>query len=185
MANEYIFNIFTNSNSSCGLTELESPANTKPCSLASILTDRQDLQLYMDKFFTPTDKTTRIKWLLQTSIDTGWTIVLEYSLEETYKFLNEVGTEVPLPITSIHEYNSDCRLTAVINPIANDLIVDQIMVMTHALSVHSDKELLFLIADDYHEECFSGSKDFFTKYYQTLLDKNLVDIALADQNSHH
>lgn len=130
----------------------------------------------MEKFFIPGDRTEFIIWLLQKSNDNGWTIVFEYSTDDTYSFITKIGTEVPLPVTSEHQYDSKCRLTALINITLTDKTINQIMLITHVLSVHNKKEMLFLIADDFHEECFSSSIDFYNNYQKTICDMNLADI---------
>ena len=130
----------------------------------------------MEKAFIPGDTAKFVNWLLHKSNEMGWTIVVEYSTTETYAFLKKIGTEVPLPITSRHEYSYDCKLSAIINPVINDFTIDQIMVMTDVLSIHSSKEMVFLIADDFHEECFSSSFDFYNNYRQIICDMNLADV---------
>jgi len=130
----------------------------------------------MEKFFKPGDTSKFLNWLLHKSNEMVWTIVVEYSNNDTYAFLKKIATEVPLPITSRHEYNSDCKLSAIINPVVDNFTVDQIMNITHVLSIHSSKEMLFLIADDFHEDCFSSSIDFYNNYGQTICDINLADV---------
>jgi hypothetical protein len=131
----------------------------------------------MEKYFIPANKIKFIIWLLRTSIDNDWTNVFEYSNECAYNFLKEIGTEVSLPTTSKHEYSSESKLTAIVKPLLNDNSINQLMAMTHVLSIHNEKEMMFLIADDFDDECFSSSVDFFTKYYQTIINNHLADIA--------
>ncbi len=134
----------------------------------------------MEKFFIPGDTSKFVNWLLHKANEMVWTIVVEYSSNDAYAFLKKIATEVPLPITSRHEYNSDCKLSAFVNPIVDNFTVDQIMIMTHVLSIHSSKEMLFLIADDFHEECFSSSVDFYNNYRQIICDMNLADVYHRD-----
>jgi hypothetical protein len=129
----------------------------------------------MDKFFVPTDKTKFIRWLLQTAVDNGWTIVLEYSGDNTYDYLKTIGTEVSRPITSRHNYDSEFKLTAIINPVVNDESIDQIMTQTHVMSVYNRTELILLIADDFDEDCFSATTKFYDNYRQLLHDKDLLE----------
>jgi hypothetical protein len=68
---------------------------------------------------------------------------------------------VPLPVTCIREYGSDCRLTAIMNPMLIDNFIEKLMAKSHVLSVHSEEERIFLIADDFHEECFSCTQGFY------------------------
>jgi hypothetical protein len=121
----------------------------------------------MERFIIPGNKTKFIKWLLQTTIDNCWIIVLEYSHEDSPIFLTKNATEVPLPLTGRHQYDANCNLIAIIDPILNDNFINFILVNTHALSIHNGKEMIFLIADDFHEECFSGTFGFFNKYYMS------------------
>ena len=130
----------------------------------------------MEKFFIPKDRTKFIIWLLQKSNENGWTIVFEYSSDETYGFISKIGMEVPLPINSGHQYDPECRLTAIVNITFTDKTVNQIMLTTHVLSVYDNEEMLFLIADDFHEECFSSSMDFYDNNQKTICDMNLADI---------
>ena len=130
----------------------------------------------MEKFFIPRDRTKFIIWLLQKSNENGWTIVFEYSSDETFGFISKIGTEVPLPNNSGHQYDSECRLTAIINITFTDKTINQIMCTTHVLSVYDNEEMLFLIADDFHEECFSSSKGFYDNNQKTISDMNLADI---------
>jgi hypothetical protein len=130
----------------------------------------------MEKFFIPRDRTEFIMWLLQKANENGWTMVFEYSRDDAYSFISKIGTQVPLPNTSGHQYDSECRLTAFINISISDNAINQIMLATHVLSVHNKEEMLFLIADDFHEDCFSSSIDFYNNYQKTICDTNLADI---------
>lgn len=130
----------------------------------------------MEKFFLPKNEAQFVNWLLKLSNENRWIIVLEYSEEETYKFLIENATEVTLPITTEHHYDKDCRLTAITNPVVNERFVNTLSRKCSVLSVHDKKEMIFLIADDFHEECFSCTVDFFKVYYQVLKDLNLIYI---------
>ena len=134
----------------------------------------------MEVFFTPRDRTKFIIWLLQKSNENGWTLVFEYSSDETFGFISKIGTEVPLPIDGGHQYDPACRLTAIINITFTDKTINEIMLSTHALSVYDNEEMLFLIADDFHEECFSSSMDFYDNNQKTISDMKLADIYLLD-----
>ncbi|MFI5142244.1 MAG: hypothetical protein ACHQII_07805, partial [Bacteroidia bacterium] len=105
-----------------------------------------------------------VNWLLQISVKSHYTIVLEYSRNNAYSFLKNNAIEVQLPVSATHEYNSDCKLTAIINPNVTDNFVRQIISETHVLSIHNKNQMVFLIADDFHDECFSGTGDFFIKH---------------------
>ena len=130
----------------------------------------------MEKFFLPKDKVKFISWLLGISNDNKWTIVLEHAGDETYKFLVENATEVKLPTTTEHHYEDAYQLTAVINPKISKTFLNDLLAKCSVLSVHNEKEMVFLIADDFHEECFSCTPTFFDKYYHVLTDLDLIDI---------
>jgi hypothetical protein len=129
----------------------------------------------MDKFFFPVNRIKFIEWLLYASIDNGWTIVIEYSDTGTLQFLKRTATVVPLPETSVREYDFSCELTAIINPMLIDNFIEKLMAKSHVLSVHSEEEMIFLIADDFHEECFSCTQGFYNKYYEILDANELID----------
>lgn len=130
----------------------------------------------MEKFLIPKNKFEFIKWLFQNSINNGWTIAFEYSENDLYNFLIENSTQVALPRSCEHYYDGKCQLTAIINPVISNNFIGKIISDFHVMSIHDNQKMIFLIADDIHEECFSGSTDFYEKYYQILNDNQLIDI---------
>lgn len=128
----------------------------------------------MEKFISPKDKTNFVRWILQIAVDNNWTTVFEYSTDDTYKYLIENGNEITLPESARHYYNSDCKLTAFIIHRITENFTNKLMNKLHVLSIHNKNEMVFLIADDFHEECFSCTKEFYYEYYQTLKDLNLI-----------
>lgn len=132
----------------------------------------------MEKFFIPNNKFDFLKWILQKSIDSDWTITFEYSNPTLYTFLIENATETYLPVSKKHEYNDKCYLKAFIGPIISDNFIDKIISDFHVLAFHDKEKMIFLIADDIHEECFSCSSDFYDKHYQILSDNKLIDTHL-------
>jgi hypothetical protein len=128
----------------------------------------------MERFFIPVDKVRFIKWLFHTSKKNGWTIVLEYSVDDESEYMKSIASEVSLPFSCRHEYNSDCKFIVLNYSSLTDNSIYKIISMTHVLSVHDDEGLVFLIADDFHEECFSGTTYFADKYSKELIAKNLV-----------
>jgi len=128
----------------------------------------------MQKFFFPQHKKRFIKWLLETSVHNNWTIVLEHSTDNIVTELKKYATTVPLPSSTKHEYDSNCKFTAITQPEISDVFVDAIISLSHVMSIHDQKEMLFLIADDYHQECFSCTENFYEKYYQVLDSLGLI-----------
>ena len=128
----------------------------------------------MQKFFFPQDKKRFIKWLLETTVNNNWTIVFEYSTDDILKELKKYATLVPLPSSTKHEYDSDCKFAAITRPQVSDNFIDIIISQSHVMSLHDQKDMLFLIADDYHQECFSCTENFYEKYYQVLDSLGLI-----------
>ena len=88
--------------------------------------------------------------------------------------LVEKATEMELPITAERHCDDDSKLTAIINPVIEQKFINHLFTECSVLSVHDEKEMLFLIADNFHEECFSCTRTFFGKYYPDLLTLNLI-----------
>lgn len=129
----------------------------------------------MEAGFVPTDTTKLVAWLLQAAGDNNWTIVFEYSADEDISLLKKNVTVVTLPKSSRYNYDSEsCKLIAFKNFTLGDNFIDEIVVKTHVLTLHDDKEMILLAADDYHEDCFTCSKTFYDKYYNTLCDNRLI-----------
>jgi len=129
----------------------------------------------MEAGLVPTNITKLIKWLLQTAEDNDWTVVFEYSIDEDISFFTNNSVVVTLPKSSRYNYDSDtCKLIAIKNFIPDDNFIDEIISRTHVLTLHNDKEMILLAADDYHEDCFTCSKDFYDKYYDVLCNRKLV-----------
>lgn len=128
----------------------------------------------MENFFTPTNIQDFVKWLIDTSIDNRWTIVLEYSPENENALLSKIKTTNDLPQSARRNYSSDSKLISLANSSASAILVDTIIELAHCLSIHDKDGMLFLIADDFYEECFSCSKDFYIKYSDIILTKKLA-----------
>ncbi len=128
----------------------------------------------MKKFVTPKTKTSFTKWLLRLSNDNNWTIVLEYEKRETYNLLVQNATTVILPKTTAHNYDENYHLTAIEDIIITEQFISKLFTECSALSVHNEKEILFLIADDFHEDCFSCNQSFFDMFYSVAIDLDLI-----------
>jgi hypothetical protein len=102
---------------------------------------------------------------------------LDYSVNDIYSFLTKNAIVISLPVTSQYEYGSDCKLTAIKNPVLPDGFINQIKLKTHVMFVRDEKKMIFLIADDCHLECFSSTIDFYNNYFQLLCDQKLIDLA--------
>lgn len=129
----------------------------------------------MEKFFIPKDKIKFTKWLLQLSIESDLTVVFEYSEHKLLDFISHCGTQVTLPKSAGHNYHESCKLTAMTKPTLTDSFVDALINCCHVLSIHNIDKMIFLIADDFDEECFSCTAEFYKKYYKTLDEQNLID----------
>lgn len=128
----------------------------------------------MEHFLIPADKERLVSWLLKTANYNNWTIVLEYGNQKTYTLLAEYATEVPLPPKARHQFHADYQLTAVKNLHFNDRILQKIMGQCATLSVHTNYEMLFLITDEFDEECFSCRAGFYKRYWQTMDEQDLI-----------
>ena len=129
----------------------------------------------MQKFFFPKDKTTFSKWLLQLAIENDWITVYEYSEEKFIHLINQYGTRVSIPKSAGHNYEQSCRLIAMTKLIITDSLINILNNCCHALSIYDNDKMIFLIADDFDESCFSCTTEFYSKYYQTLEEKNLIN----------
>ena len=128
----------------------------------------------MEKFLTPKSKTKFVQWLLELSLNYNWTITLEYSGNALYTFLLENSTTVDLPLTARHEYHEDYKLTAINNFRLTQKFINKLIKSYSVLSVHDEKEMIFLIADDFDKDCFSCTENFYQKYYQELKNLHLI-----------
>lgn len=132
----------------------------------------------MEHFFIPTNKLKFVKWLLKTALNSNYTIVLEYSNNDIIPYLKIFTEEHSLPISASHNYKSNCRLIAIKVKAVTDDLVNLLMKKTHVLSLHSETKMVFLIADDYHEQCFSCSLSFYNQYLQQLQQGLLISNVL-------
>jgi hypothetical protein len=130
----------------------------------------------MEKFFIPTDRARFVSWLLQTANRNHWTIVLEYSDEQHADWLEAKAKPAELPPTAGHHYQDDYRLTAITSPASGESFAHDLLAYCSVLSVHNRKEMLFLIADDFHFECFSCTPAFFETHYPILTKLGLIRI---------
>ena len=128
----------------------------------------------MEKFVSPKDKAAFVKWLLQSATNNNWAIVFEYSLEGMLEIFTKSGKQISPPSTGCRNHHPASKLIAIKNPSLTDDFIRQIMNNTHVLSVHNETDLLFLVADDFHEDCFSCSTDFYNKYYQIWCIQGLI-----------
>lgn len=128
----------------------------------------------MERFIRPKNKKKFVSWLLGISNTNSWTIVLEYPNGMVYNVLKENATIVNLPNTAQHHYNSKYRLTSIKNPVITESFVNALLAETSALSIHNEEEMLFLIADDFHEECFSSTLKFFNVHHRILNTLDLI-----------
>ena len=129
----------------------------------------------MEKWLVPKQKASLVKWLLQTAVENGWTILFEYSEDGINNLLRQVATEVTLPLNGEHHYEESCKLTAIKDLSVNDNFVKEVIRKTHVMSACDTKQMLFLFADDYHKDCLSCSVDFYNQYMQLLCDQKLVE----------
>lgn len=128
----------------------------------------------MEKFFEPQDRRKFVKWLLEETERNKWTAVFEHKGDEGYNILRKEATIVPLPKSASHNYSDNYKLTAAINLRINDKLVNKLIQNTSVLSVHNETEMIFLIADDFHPDCFSCSDNFYRKYYKQLQEQGLI-----------
>lgn len=122
----------------------------------------------MEKFLNPLKVDVFIIKMLELATENAWAIVVE-SDESFTTYVHKNAAIVPAPAGAMHNYHSDCILTAFEDPVVSEVFVHQLMNATHSLSVFCDGEMLLLCADDYHEACISCSPAFYDKYYRLLL----------------
>lgn len=128
----------------------------------------------MEHFILPADKVKLVDWLLQTAATNNWTVVLEYASERTYRFLTKRAVEVTLPAKATHQYHSAYRLTALVNLFSSEKLVQKLMQQCTVLSIYNSYQMLFLITDDFHEECFSCRASFYTRYSKFMDEQDLI-----------
>lgn len=128
----------------------------------------------MERFFEPKDRRKFVRWLLEETIRNKWTAVFEHKDNKGYNVLRKSGTLVTLPHSAKHNYLEHYKLTAVVDLRVNDKLVNKIIQNTSVLSIHHQTEMIFLIADDFHHECFSCSPGFYDNYYQVLKAQSLI-----------
>ena len=128
----------------------------------------------MQEGFIPKDRGRIVRWLLETAILNSWKIVLEYFPASMYKFLTEYATETTLPTTVEYHYSQNYILTAIVNPKITTKFINRLIKQFSVLSLHNNKEMVMLCADDFHPECFTCSAEFYKTYYPTLIQQGLV-----------
>ena len=128
----------------------------------------------MERFFEPKDRRKFVRWLLEETTRNKWTAVFEHKDDEGYNILRKNGTVVTLPNSAEHHYLEDHRFTAVTDLRINNKVVNKIIKNTSVLSIHTRTEMILLIADDFHHECFSCSSSFHDSYYDVLQAQDLI-----------
>jgi hypothetical protein len=128
----------------------------------------------MEHFVMPADKVKLVDWLLQTAATNNWVVVFEYAADKTYRFLTKRAVEVALPVKAKHQHHSAYRLTALVNLFSSEKLVQKLMSQCTVLSIHNSYQMLFLITDDFHEECFSCRASFYTRYSKILDEQDLI-----------
>ena len=129
----------------------------------------------MEKFIIPKDKRLFVKWIVKYSFYNNLIVIIESSEQGASEFLSLYAKQTDLPPTAQHHYNKTCLIVSFINMNYNDDVIEYLLKNVHVLSIHNSKEMKFLIADDFNEECFSCSKDFYYKHYDNLIKMGLIN----------
>ena len=128
----------------------------------------------MEHSILPADTIRLVDWLLQTTISNQWTVVVEYANERTHRFLTKYAVEVPLPPKARHLHHTGYRLTALTNVFSSEKFAAKLMSHCCVLSIHNQWEMLFLISDNFQEDCFSCKKSFYNRYWEELDKQELI-----------
>ena len=142
------------------------PYVTRLCAISSTL---------MEKFIDPSNIQEFIKWLLDEAAIQNWKCVVEYSNPELQFTLIKSAVVVELPKSITHNYSDSTFLTA-FQPKTNSLEFIQWLIKdTHVLSIYQGDVLLVLIADDYHQDCFSCSMKFYNQYNKLWRENEIIN----------
>jgi hypothetical protein len=129
----------------------------------------------MEKFIDPSNIQEFIKWLLDEAAIQNWKCVVEYSNPELQFTLIKSAVVVELPKSITHNYSDSTFLTA-FQPKTNSLEFIQWLIKdTHVLSIYQGDVLLVLIADDYHQDCFSCSMKFYNQYNKLWRENEIIN----------
>ena len=126
----------------------------------------------------PTDIGKFTKWLLKLSVDNKWMIVAEYSNPYLTSYIGTISKIVPAPASFRYQHyfakDDSWILTTFSNPTITDHFIETIISQAHFLTLCTNTEMTFLIADDFHEECFSCNNSFYDKYLDFLKAEKLI-----------
>jgi hypothetical protein len=125
----------------------------------------------MEIFFEITDKVEFVKRLLDIAQNKEYIIVLEFENErfcELDKFRFHC-IEKALPKSARHCYDKDYFLKAfeVIREV-DFYIVAYLFAYVSVMTVYKNETMVCMIADDFHDDCFSCSKEFYKQYKEIL-----------------
>lgn len=129
----------------------------------------------MEHFLRPTDTIKFLTSLLTLANSQQWILVAECPDINAEQFLIDHSSKAALPDSAIHHYDKKHVLAAFTNINLSVDFVDRLTNSYSALSIFDHQQLIFLIADDFHEDCFSCSDTFFTQYKDRLADYTVIN----------
>ena len=122
----------------------------------------------MEQFFKVTDKVEFVKQVLDIAFIEKYTVVLEFKNNSFCGFNRLYLREIAFPNSGKHSYDVSCHLKA-FEIIKNDYrLIANLFAYVSVLSLHSNDSMVFLIADDFHNDCFSCSESFYKKHSDIL-----------------
>ena len=125
----------------------------------------------MERFFEITDKVEFLKRLLEVVRNENYIIVLEFENERFCEFdkFRSYFIEKALPKSARHCYDKNYFLKAFEVIRENDYyIVANLLAYVSAMTVYKNETMLCMIADDFHQDCFSCVEEFYKQYEEFL-----------------
>ena len=123
----------------------------------------------MDRFFKITDKVEFVKRLLDLAFIEKYIIVLEFQDNSFCDFGVPYLKETRLPNSAKKSYDSNYFLKAFEIIKVDYYLTANLFAYISELSIYDNNSMILLIADDFHNDCFSCSEEFH-KQYEKVFD---------------
>src|SRR3954468_25075717 len=119
----------------------------------------------MEKFIELTNIEKFIKWVLGKGVLCHWKCIVEYSDPVLLPTLTKHADLSDLPQTAARNY-TDASMLAAFEPRGASAFIQSLIASSHVLWIYKEDQLQLLIADEYHPDCFSCSREFYEQHDQ-------------------
>ena len=122
----------------------------------------------MERFLKITDKVEFVKRLLDLAFIEKYIIVLEFKDNSFCDFGTPYLKEIILPNSAKNSYDSNYFLKAFEIIKVDYSLTANLFAYISVLSLYDNNSMILLIADDFHNDCFSCSEEFYKQYEKVL-----------------